>query len=93
MTLIKPCSVVVVMLAAALSGCAAKQPYEKLPKLDETNYEAYTYLIVKKSVENCHERVRSVTQELEACTYQLTNKYFEKLYQAGKIEHRIVVSP
>lgn len=82
---LKICSIVVVIL---LSGCASSGK-DKLPMLTKDNYEAYTKLIVRTSMKKCMERVQSITQELEACTYQLANKYFLALYKEGKMKRPI----
>jgi hypothetical protein len=80
----------IVILSLTLGGCA-NNAAEKLPKLDASNYEAYADIIVKNSAERCYARVRSITQQFEECTYQLTNKYLSKLYREGKLDKPIYI--
>lgn len=79
-----------VLLFLSLGGCASTGA-DRLPKMDASNYEAYADIIVNNSAEYCYTRVRSITQEFEECTYQITNKYLNRLYKEGKLERPIYI--
>ena len=78
------------LLSVALGGCA-NNGAERLPKINELNYEAYADIIVKSSAEYCYTHVRSITQQFKECTYQRINKYINRLYKEGKLDKPIYI--
>jgi hypothetical protein len=62
---------------------------ERLPRLTKENAEAYTKSIIRSSSKQCVKLVKSLSQDLESCIYNLANRYFAKLYEEGVADRLI----
>ncbi len=84
MKLAKIFSLLPVVLLLVLSGCSSKpeNPYQ----LTEDNYEQVAERIAKLSVAQCKESVRSITQDLELCSYAVANYYLEQVAKKNDIK-------
>tara|TARA_B100000749_G_C18065526_1_gene317304 strand:- start:40 stop:303 length:264 start_codon:yes stop_codon:yes gene_type:complete len=84
MKLAKIFSLLTVLFAIVLSGCSSKpdNPYQ----ITEENYEQVAERIAKLSVAQCKESVRSITQDLELCSYAVANYYLEQVAKKNDIK-------
>ena len=62
---------------------------DRLPTLTKENSAGYTRAIVRSSHKQCIKLVKSISQDLESCIYNLANRYFARLYEEGLADRLI----